>query len=224
MTGLRRVTIRKPIRRRRMGRRRVRGRQVFQPSKWNPRLSGMPDRLFVKLRYATPLELTSGASTASHTYRANSLFDPDFTGVGHQPMGFDQYAAFYDRYYVTSCSMKVLCTSSTSKAVRVTIIPQNVSSVSADQNSLAERPRSRTGLISNSDGVLQLHASNSTKAVTGEQYTDDMTALVGANPNVPWFYIISTHAVDLSTSSMLDISIELLYTCQFFHKKPLTGS
>ncbi len=230
MAGVRRLGLIRAGPARRLRRRRgirtriVSKRQGFQGSRWNPKMSGMPDRLFVKMRYATSLVLQPGAASASHVYRGNSVNDPDFTGVGHQPMGLDQYANFWDRTYVTSCSMNVFCTSSTSKAVRVTILPQNISTVSADQNSLAERPRSRTGLISNSDGVLHLFTSNTTKAITGERYTDDMTALIGANVNVPWFYIISAHAVDQSSASVVDISVELLYTTQFFHKKPLTGS
>ena len=30
----------------------------------------------------------------------NSLFDPDFTGTGHQPYYFDQFATIYQRYTV----------------------------------------------------------------------------------------------------------------------------
>jgi hypothetical protein len=33
-------------------------------------------------------------------YRANSMFDPDRTGVGHQPRGFDQLTPMYNRYRV----------------------------------------------------------------------------------------------------------------------------
>jgi len=35
-------------------------------------------------------------------YRCQSAFDPDFTGVGHQPRGFDELMALYDHYVVLS--------------------------------------------------------------------------------------------------------------------------
>ncbi len=50
----------------------------------------------------TDMNTFNGAAgtTAGRTYRLNSLFDPDQTGAGQQPSGFDQYAALYTRYTV----------------------------------------------------------------------------------------------------------------------------
>ena len=39
---------------------------------------------------------------AGVTFRLNSLNDPNQSGVGHQPMGTDQWAAFYQKYTVIS--------------------------------------------------------------------------------------------------------------------------
>jgi len=35
--------------------------------------------------------------------------DPDFTGGGHQPMGFDEMIALYDHYTVVSAKITVTC-------------------------------------------------------------------------------------------------------------------
>ncbi len=40
-------------------------------------------------------------------FNINSLFDPDRTGAGSQPNGFDQWAALYSRYTVFSCDWNV---------------------------------------------------------------------------------------------------------------------
>lgn len=60
-----------------------------------------------KLRYSTTFQLvcTSGA-VATYVFRANDLFDPDYTGTGHQPMGFDQMILFYNHFVVTSAKIK----------------------------------------------------------------------------------------------------------------------
>ena len=55
-----------------------------------------------KLVYTDTILLSSTGSVAfnTHTFRANSVFDPDWTGAGHQPTRFDQLAALYQRYEV----------------------------------------------------------------------------------------------------------------------------
>jgi len=50
--------------------------------------------------------ITTGA-VGSWVFRANDLFDPDFTGTGHQPMGFDQMMVFYNHFAVEKCMIKV---------------------------------------------------------------------------------------------------------------------
>lgn len=55
------------------------------------------------LRYSTTITLDPNAGfVASHLFRTNSIFDPDYTGIGHQPFGHDQYAAIYAHYRVKS--------------------------------------------------------------------------------------------------------------------------
>lgn len=50
----------------------------------------------VRHRYAGTLKFSAiSAGTPvnrSYTMRMNSLFDPDFSGAGHQPYGYDQMA------------------------------------------------------------------------------------------------------------------------------------
>jgi hypothetical protein len=45
---------------------------------------------------------TSGVY-AKYQFRLNSAFDPNYTEAGHQPLGFDQWSAFYNHYVVESC-------------------------------------------------------------------------------------------------------------------------
>ncbi len=66
----------------------------------------IPPKLRAKLRYATGSIYTSvdvpAASLYIYNLRGNSVYDPDYDGVGHQPRGFDQYAALYSHYEVVA--------------------------------------------------------------------------------------------------------------------------
>ena len=70
--------------------------------------SPIPDKSLVKLRYCQRCAINPAAGvTNSYLFRANSLFDPDLTGTGHQPLGFDEWAKFYRRYCVLGSKITV---------------------------------------------------------------------------------------------------------------------
>lgn len=50
----------------------------------------------------SPVSLNPGAagSAATYVFSANGVYDPNVTGAGHQPAGFDQYMALYNEYVV----------------------------------------------------------------------------------------------------------------------------
>lgn len=91
----RRTTRRVPARRRRKA----------YPGRYMP---GFPATRIVKLRYVQRVTLNPGiGSKALYQFRANSMFDPDLSGVGHQPLGFDQLVTpFWNHYTVLSSSIK----------------------------------------------------------------------------------------------------------------------
>lgn len=62
-----------------------------------------------KLRYVNSVTLDPPVAgvTANYYFSANGMFDPNITGVGHQPLGFDQYMAMYDHYVVTKSKCTV---------------------------------------------------------------------------------------------------------------------
>jgi len=67
-------------------------------------------RQIVKLRYAEDVNISAGIALGSYDFRANSIFDPNLTGIGHQPLGHDQWAVFYDHYVVLGARIKVTLT------------------------------------------------------------------------------------------------------------------
>lgn len=58
-------------------------------------------RQIVKFRYNSQVQIdATSVAAAVFTIRANDLYDPEASGVGHQPLGFDEWMQFYDHFTV----------------------------------------------------------------------------------------------------------------------------
>jgi len=65
-------------------------------------IAGPPNHLDVRLRYIGTRSINLVASLLDSSFWAlNGLYDPDTSGVGGQPLYFDQYMAMYSTYVVT---------------------------------------------------------------------------------------------------------------------------
>lgn len=89
--------------------------------KWMP---VFPASIVKTLRYSTSISLGAAAGALNTwIFRANDLFDPDFSGTGHQPMGFDQLMAWYNHFCVVRakivCTFRNIGTTSAYGAIRV---------------------------------------------------------------------------------------------------------
>jgi len=63
--------------------------------------SRLPSNQQFRLKYSEFVTLNPAAGTwASNIFRANDMFDPNFSGTGHQPNGFDQIMLWYNHFSV----------------------------------------------------------------------------------------------------------------------------
>lgn len=73
-------------------------------------MGGFGDNKVATLRYmSSRIDLNPGIAgvAASHVFTGNGVYDPDITGTGHQPLGFDQWMGLYNHFTVTGFTMKV---------------------------------------------------------------------------------------------------------------------
>lgn len=70
---------------------------------------GFPANRTVVLNYCEKIQLTTALAgvPTQYRFRLNSAFDPNQTGTGHQPMGFDQWSQFYNHYAVLETEYQV---------------------------------------------------------------------------------------------------------------------
>ncbi len=74
----------------------------------NPSISWIEPHKYVTFKYTEVFSSSVvSAGGAQQTMNLNSIFDPNRTGAGHQPYGYDQLAALYNRYRVLKTQWKV---------------------------------------------------------------------------------------------------------------------
>lgn len=67
-----------------------------------------PQSMKVAMTYTDFITITTSAGLSnSHIFNLNSIFDPDRTGVGHQPLGRDEWGFMYGKYLVDGALVEV---------------------------------------------------------------------------------------------------------------------
>lgn len=100
---------------------------------WDP----FPAKASARLRYSTTIILNPTVGIpAAQLFRANSIHDPDYTGIGHQPYGHDTYASIYNHYNVRSSTITVTPTKPRAGIFGVTLTDD--STVQSDYDTIRE--------------------------------------------------------------------------------------
>jgi hypothetical protein len=75
-----------------------------------------------QLYYDSGLAINGSSGVlARYVFTANGAYDPDITGTGHQPIGFDQMMVFYEQFVVVRSKIKITCWSTAPTPCRVAI-------------------------------------------------------------------------------------------------------
>lgn len=145
-----RLAIKSPIVRRKK-KRYVRGRKGILASKLPVNLGfGIPNSCRIKLKYhevilKATFTGTSGAQ-AFYQFRPNNVFDPNYTGTGHQPMYRDQIATLYKYYRPYACKYRIIIstdTTSGASGISGTVRPTYDTATPGDYDEECEQPYSR---------------------------------------------------------------------------------
>jgi len=189
-----------------------------------------PDEMRVCLPFTTNVSLVSTAGVpGNYLFRGNGPFDPDLTGSGAQPEGYDQWSGLYSACRVLGS--------------RITVIPQNLSA-SLSWEEFVVAPLTGTtavnlttgGGIDNiksqkyaKDSVIQTNtftkiiSSCSTAQIYGKPESaieddTDFSFPITAVPVNQWIWQLSQVAVDRTNTETLTLIVKIEYDCVFFSR------
>lgn len=199
------------------------------------KLMGQPKRKLIKFRYAQEFTLAAAAgSTTSQIMRANSLYDPDYSGTGHQPLGYDQWSVFYDHYVVIGCKIKVTFDASAESGNSLPlscglVLDDNASLSTASTSALTEANNSKTKHFNSLDRTI----TSITAAVAPHKFLGrskplsdpELKAAFNANPVEQCYWVIwMTNEDPATAATYVKCYVDMEYTAVLIEPKDITQS
>lgn len=200
---------------------------------------GFPDKLRTRLRYCDTVNVTAG--TAAYVFRLNSLYDPDLSGVGHQPTYFDQLcgaagSGVYGKYRVLGSKITVTFTSRSPPALAVSNTSPALVYLAKDQDStlsytnpsnVMEQSGNYWKVLQDKGGgsnVVKLSCTYSPSRDLGYGVGDDtIAAAYNANPGQQLYAIVGK--IDQgATASDVQLYVEIEYFAEFFQRNDMNTS
>lgn len=185
--------------------------------------------------WKTKLRYWSGGQTVTlagggyqRQLSGNSLYDPDITGAGHQPYGFDQLANMYNRYRVSASRVMVVATNLSTTATEETdVIVFPIKTDAAGNQYEMEYKGAKFGIagITGQAKTCIIWNKAYTKDLIVNVDDQDTSALTSADPTVTWIWIITLRSSDnTANTNVLALRYLVEYECEFFQVKDMSSS
>jgi hypothetical protein len=225
MNRAKKVQMRKITTKRKAIPRSIRSVQSYKQVTYNStHIQAFPDRYVTTLVYEDSESITSTNNYASYVYRGNSVYDPDYTAVGHQPTGFDNLAALYNRYRVLSSDITVSALNNIGTTPAVAVIVPNteiLTYTNANEFKEALRARKTTTIPVAGYGTRTVRHRCSSGAILGlnptETYNEGTASEVTTNPVHLWYWnVVAVNMLSVGVNLSIDVRIK--YRVEFFDK------
>lgn len=197
------------------------------------RSGAMPSVYHTDLEFSGVGTLTTlgGGGPSTEVYRANDLFDPYFTGVGHQPRGFDQIMAFFNHFTVLSSSIRVDFMFNPDVAGNGVVCGVGLNDISGpvlDPVTWTELPRTRYKVAKNQGGasvvVFNKYDVRPFFGVTAPTQALQQQGSISSSPSEQAFYLISAEGLPNGNAITVQFKTTIRYKAVFHGPKSVGQS
>lgn len=190
-------------------------------------LSMLGAKVKTKLRYVETFTIDPPTAGLPGTYvfSANGLYDPNITGVGHQPRGFDQIMALYDHYYTHSAKITVDYGSTSNGNVAPWcggIVLDDNSTPAANMIQECEQ-RAANYRLSTDDNQPRITLGFNSKEWFS-RFKESLLGTSGTNPSDQAYFIVFCQAVGTADLGKIDCIATIEYDVTFSEPKNVASS
>lgn len=192
--------------------------------------NAFPPKMVASLRYAETVRLDPGVGTpvGYYIFRCGSIYDPNYTGTGHQPYGHDTYNTIYGHYRVLNSKLSVtFCpngTSSTGHIIGGCFISPDAAGVTTDFDLIRERAQGNFKICPDQASTISV----SQKYTADKNYPNNvgsLNATFGANPSEDAYFVVwVTSANESIDPSSVDCVVTIDYQVLMWELKALAES
>jgi hypothetical protein len=162
----------------------------------------------------------------------NGPFDPNSTGAGLQPEGYDEWSTLYDRQRTVGsrCTIRGITTSQTLAFEELVLAPVPTTiSVITEINNLKSAKYAKTALCTTNTQPPTISSQMDSAPIYGKPQMavdteENFSSAIGALPGIVWYWQIAMQPVDQSSSVSLIVYAEVDYDIIFFKRKALAMS
>lgn len=202
-----------------------RGRRRRRRPKFGVRRMGRinPDAALVKLVYQENVIPVITVASFNFTFSMNSCFDPNTTGTGLQPAGFDTYAAQYFKYQVYASTCRVEAVNLAADVGFYGCLYPSVQSSGLGYGSAVEQKYAINHFIGNRNGNSShrtLKKYMSPMRISGEStFSTNFSSQTGSSPTSQRFWHYAGVSADLTTLPAPALNFKVTYYVKFFDRQ-----
>lgn len=199
----------------------------------SPKATGAPSSMNVKLKYSDKLFFNPTTLLQEQVYAGNSVYDPDVSSIGGQPLARDEFTALYNRYRVNGSSIKIRAVSNEGTIAGVVgLYPQVTNTGPVNLLEAIEQSKSQYRILqvlTGGKGQASIKDYRSTAGMLGiskaaAKSKTNLQSIVGSDPTDKWYWRIFTQGIDEATLCNMYVIVELTYYVTYFDKKVLNRS
>lgn len=206
----------------------VRAPRSVALSSWN-----QPFRTTLKYSDVRVLATTVGTGFVTCVLRPFALQDIDVTGVGHQPLRFDQLAAMFGKYRVRGCKARfefaVGDASVSASAIgpwRASVTPSKTNSTlpgtGTDYATAAEMEGASTGVYTTQEKLV-LYQSATWKDLAVNNI-EELNTSVSTIPSNDFYWILSVYNQGNVAATNTLVNFDLTLDCEFIEPNTIATS
>lgn len=185
-----------------------------------------------RLTYCDNIVLDPGANvTAGKVFRANGMYDPDTALGGHQPYGFDQLMALYNRFVVLGAKITITAVPAGQFGSYIVAckLSDNAALLSTTPTVLQEQPGYRYKLFTNGSAApmprLTMGYSARKMCRPGFMTNDTYQGTVNKDPDDQWYFtVLTASAVPTADNGPMSFNIRIDYIAKFINPIELAAS